>query len=214
MSKLTIAHRIMLLIGFSIVSLLLVGSVGLYVSNTQTEDIRLIDQDSLAGISTLSEARQAFMMIRLSVLNHLSAPDPAAKKAVEAKIEFYEKAARKQFKDYEKLVSSSEEKKLLEADISSFNAYVDLIHNKVLPLSRSGESDTDENRKKGAEINAKAFQSLEDHIAFNDRAAEELSKSALASADRGSSSRWRPFCSPCWSSERSECSWPGRSASA
>ena len=107
MSKLTIAHRIMLLIAVSVISLLFVGSVGLYVSNTQTEDVRLIDQDSLAGISTLSEARQAYMMMRLSVVNHISTPDPAAKKAAEEKVAFYEKETRKRLKDYEKLVSNA-----------------------------------------------------------------------------------------------------------
>ena len=185
MSKLTIAHRIMLLIAVSVISLLLVGYNGLSVGNKGADSIKKIDQDSLAGISTLSEARQAFMMMRLSVVNHIGTPDPAAKKAAEEKVDFYEKETRKRLKDYEKLVSNDEEKKLLENDISSFNAYADLIRNKVLPLSRTGESDTDENRKRGAEINAKAFQALADHIVFNDRAAEELSKSALASADQG-----------------------------
>jgi len=185
MKHLTIAHRIMLTIGAAVLSLLLVGFVGLYVSKTQTENIRLIDQDSLAGISTLSEARQAFMMIRLSVLNHVGSPDPATKKTAEEKIELYEKAARKRFEDYEKLVSNDEERKLLESDISGFNAYSDLIRNKVLPLSRNNESDTNENRKQGALINAKAFQALENHIAFNEKAADELGKSALDSSAQG-----------------------------
>ena len=185
MKHLTIAHRIMLLIAFSIASLLLVGAVGLYVSNTQTDDVKLIEGDSLAGITTLSQTRQAYMMIRLSVLNHVGNPDPAAKKGLEEKIAQYEKAARQGLKDYEKLVSGSEEKALLEADVSNLNAYLDLVNKRVLPLSRNNESDTDENRKQGAEINAKAFQALEDHIAYNIKGADEVTQSALASAARG-----------------------------
>jgi len=181
----TVAHRIMLLVGFSIVSLLLVGSVALYVSATQAENTRLLDQDSLAGISTLGEARQAFMMIRLNVLNHVGSSDPAAKKMADENIDLFEKAAKDRFKDYEKLVSSDAERTLLENDISSFNAYLDLIHNSVLPLSRSGEADSAENRKKGAEINANAFKALQDHIAFNNKAAAEISQSALGSAALG-----------------------------
>ena len=185
MKHLTIAHRIMLLIAFSIVSLLLVGAVGLYVSNTQTDDVKLIEGDSLAGITTLSQTRQAYMMIRLSVLNHVGNPDPAAKKSLDEKIAQYEKAARQGLKDYEKLVSGSEEKALLEADVSNLNAYLDLVNKRVLPLSRNNESDTDENRKQGAEINAKAFQALEDHIAYNIKGADAVTQSALASAARG-----------------------------
>ena len=181
----TVAHRIMLLVGFSIVSLLLVGSVALYVSATQAENTRLLDQDSLAGISTLGEARQAFMMIRLNVLNHVGSSDPAAKKMADENIDLFEKAAKDRFKDYEKLVSSDAERTLLENDISSFNAYLDLIHNSVLPLSRSGEADSAENRKKGAEINANAFKALQDHIAFNNKAAAEISQSAQDSAALG-----------------------------
>ncbi|MBS1230247.1 MAG: methyl-accepting chemotaxis protein [Proteobacteria bacterium] len=185
MKNVTIAQRIALMIAVSIVSLLSVGAVGLVVSNTQTQDIRLIDEDSMAGVGVLSEARQAYMMLRLAVLGHVSTPDPAAKKALEEKIDASEKTLIKSLKDYEKLVSGDEEKKLLEADVVNVNAYLDLVHNKVMPLSRNNESDTDENRKNGAQINAKAFQAIEEHIAFNKRDAEAVTKAALASAAQG-----------------------------
>ena len=185
MKNISIAQRILLMIAVSIVSLLSVGAVGLVVSNTQTQDIRIIDEDSMAGIGVLSEARQAYMMLRLSVLGHVSTPDPAAKKALEEKIDASEKTLIKSLKDYEKLVSSDEEKKLLAADVVNVNAYLDLVKNKVMPLSRNSESDTDENRKNGAQINAKAFQAIEDHIAFNKRNGEAVTKAALASAAQG-----------------------------
>ena len=185
MKNVTIALRIVLMIAVSIVSLLLVGSVGLLVSNTQTQDIKRIDEDSMAGIVVLGDARQAYMMLRLSVLGHVSTPDPAAKKALEEKIEASEKALLKSLKDYEKLVSSDEEKKLLEADVANVRAYLDLVHNKIMPLSRNNESDTDENRKNGAQINARAFQAIEDHIAFNTRDGLAVAKGALASAAQG-----------------------------
>jgi methyl-accepting chemotaxis protein len=185
MKNLTLAHRIMLMLAVSIVSLLLVGSVGLYVANTEAENIKQIKDNSLTSISTLSEARQAFMMIRISVFNHLASADPAAKKAAEDRVESYAKLTKQRLKDYEKLVSSAEDKKMLETDVSNLNIYLELIQKRVLPLSRSGESETEQNRKLAGEINANIFKAFEDHIAFNTRSADEVTQAALASAAQG-----------------------------
>lgn len=61
MKSLSIAQRIMVMIGVSVLALLLVGFVGLYVSNKETQSLKLINDDSMASIVTLGEARQAFM---------------------------------------------------------------------------------------------------------------------------------------------------------
>ena len=83
MTALTISRRIILMIVTSIVALLLVGGVGLYVSNKQTVSIHQIKDDSLASIQTLGEARQAYMEYRVLVYTHLVNTDPAALQTLE-----------------------------------------------------------------------------------------------------------------------------------
>ena len=56
MNKLSIAHRIMLLIVASVIALLLVGYYGLSVGNKGSDSIKTIQQDSLAG-ETIAHGR-------------------------------------------------------------------------------------------------------------------------------------------------------------
>ena len=70
MKNYTIANRIMLAIVISVLSLLVVGYVGLSVGRSSSDSIKHIDEDSLASTVTLNEARQAFMQIRLNVFAH------------------------------------------------------------------------------------------------------------------------------------------------
>ena len=71
MNALTISRRIMLMILVSIVALLVVDGVCLYVSNKQTESIKVITEDSLPSIQILSDARQSFMIMRINVMRRL-----------------------------------------------------------------------------------------------------------------------------------------------
>lgn len=57
MHKLTIAHRIILLVTASILALILIGYDGLSVGNKGADSIRKIKDHSLAGIQILGEAR-------------------------------------------------------------------------------------------------------------------------------------------------------------
>jgi len=185
MKNITIAQRIMMLILASIAALLIVGFVGLYVAKTETDSINTITDDSLAGIVVISEARQAFMDVRTNLNVHLANPNQEAKAAAEQRLEAAEKLARQLLKDYEKLVNNDDDKKLLAGDVESMNAYLELIHSRVIPLSRKNESDTDENRQKGAAASGKVMKAFNDHLAFNKKEAADTTKVALASAAQG-----------------------------
>ena len=56
MGNITISKRITFMVIISIIALLLVGAVGLFVSNKQTNSIKQVKEDSLASIETLGEA--------------------------------------------------------------------------------------------------------------------------------------------------------------
>lgn len=187
MKNLTIAHRIIVMIVLSIASLLIVGLVGLSVANQGTASVRLIKDDSLASISTLGEARQAFMEIRVNVFAHIMNTDATAMQSIEKKLADNTQEIRKRLKDYDKLVSNAEDKKLLENDISNLEAYLNFVHGQVLPKSRKNENEAARNLAvtEGATLGAKTLKSFDEHMAMNAKLAEQTTADALASAARG-----------------------------
>ena len=66
MKNLTIAHRIILMI-VSVLSLLLVGVVGLFVAQRGSDSIKTISEGAMPRIQTLGEARQIFMEARVNM---------------------------------------------------------------------------------------------------------------------------------------------------
>jgi methyl-accepting chemotaxis protein len=187
MKNLTIAHRIMLMLAVSIASLLLVGSVGLYLSNEQTKDIKFIKSDSLGGVIELGDARQAFMMVRVRAFQHFLSSDPAVKNKAETELKAYEKVLAQRLKDYEIGLINAEDKKFLAADNASVKEYLDLLNDKVLPKSRNNEQDAERDQllAQAGVLSAKVRKNLDDHMDFNTKAAEDITQAALASARQG-----------------------------
>ncbi|WP_153109923.1 methyl-accepting chemotaxis protein [Propionivibrio limicola] len=186
MKNVTIAQRILLLIATSVISLLLVGGAGLYVANKQAEGIKIIVEDSLTSIQTLGEARQMFMALRLSVYGHVMSTDPMTKLGVESMVNFNREEVEKFLKEYEKLLSNDEDKKLLEADVSSFKAYIDLVNNEVLPKSRQNDSSAGD--MVITELSALGFKTLENlnaHMEFNRGNAEKYTQEAMQTSAQG-----------------------------
>ena len=109
MKHLTIVHRIMLTIGAAIVSLLLVGFVGLSVANRSADSIKKINDHSLAGIQILGDARQAFTLSRVTAYSHIFAADEVAKQNVEKTMLSSFEAASKLLKEYEPALSINPE---------------------------------------------------------------------------------------------------------
>ena len=187
MKKITIAHRIILMIGASVTALLLIGFVGLHVSNRQTDNIKMIHDNSLASIITLNEARQAFMTVRVSAYPHLLTTDPEAKRVAESKVDTAAKLTLQKLKDYEKLLSNEQDKRLLDADNASIREYLDLLNNYLLPKSRRNELDAERGQylARLATLSTKAQVALDDHIDFNEKIAETFVDRALDAAGQG-----------------------------
>ncbi len=192
MNKLTIAHRIMLLIAAAVISLMVVGYDGLSVGSKASDSIKKINDDSLAGIQIIGDARQAFMLSRVMVYTHILAADEEAKAKAEKSLQEQFAATTKRLKDYEKLADSDEDKKFLEADISNMDEYSTAVMSQLIPVSRS--SDGDATRKVIATqivpIVAKTFKGFEDHVAYNDKVAAETTTGALAATELAKKITW------------------------
>lgn len=187
MKGMTIARQIMLMIGISVIALLLVGLTGLFVSNMQTRSIQTIAEEDLSGIGILGSARQAFMEVRVKVYAHVLNTEELEKQEIENSLASVAKQAQLQLKEYEKFLSNDEDKKQLEADITKLNVYLDLINQEVLPKSRNKQNEDarDTLLSQGAARGNQILNSLDEHIAFKKKLADEMVLKALTRANQG-----------------------------
>jgi methyl-accepting chemotaxis protein len=187
MKNLTIAHRILLMIGVSVMALLLIGFVGLSVASKGADSIKQINDDSLAGIQTLGAARQSFMEARVNILTLFLNSDDAEIKDVEKRLKSNQDEITKRLKDYEKLVASAEDKRLLDADLGNLKAYMDYFYAELLPKLQKYETEYASQllKTEAVPLGTKTLAAFDEHIAFNARLAEETTRAALASADQG-----------------------------
>jgi methyl-accepting chemotaxis protein len=187
MKNFTIAHRIWMMIAASVSALLLLGAIGMHVSDRETESLRLMNDGSIHSLVALSEARQAFMQIRLAAAAHTMSGEDAVMRAVEKKIDGYEENAAKIFKDYEKQLVNSQDRRLLEADVANLASYLETVRSQVFEKSRRNEKEAARSVMftKIAPLGEKVLKDLEDHIAYIDRHADEIGDAAIESAVNG-----------------------------
>ena len=186
MNKLTIAHRIILLVAASVIALIVVGYDGLSVGNKGADSIRTIKDHSLVGIQILGDARQSFTAARVTVYTHILAINEDAKAKVEKNLLAQFATTQKLLKDYEALVTDDEDRKLLEADVANLKDYEQAITTRLFAASR--DNDMEEIRPlittQLVPISAKAIKAFDDHVAYNRKVAEQAAQGALAHADR------------------------------
>ncbi len=187
MGNITISKRITFMVIISIVALLLVGAVGLFVSNKQTNSIKQIKEDSLASIETLGEARQAYMELRVLVYTHLVNTDPATLDSLETRLKESSAKIDDLLKKYGTLVSDAEDRKMLEADVDLMAKYRTLMLDRVIPLSKQNDKEGARNMivKEGTALGASLRKALGDHMEFNSKHADTFSQQALDSAAQG-----------------------------
>jgi methyl-accepting chemotaxis protein len=182
MKNLSIAHRILVMIAVSIVSLLAVGAAGLYVANRSGDSLALLKDDSLASVRTLANARQAFMQMRTIVYAHILAVDDDGK-YIAAK-NFDQKAAElaKLLESYGALVSDDADRRLLGQNAANMKAYVDAMKGKLFPLSRANDMGgvralifTDI-----APLAAGTEKGFDEHMSHNEALAEKAAQAAIS----------------------------------
>ena len=187
MNKLSIVHRIALLIVASVISLLLVGYDGLSVGNKSVDSIKAINNDSLASIQILGDARQTFTLTRVAAYGHIFATTEDAKAKIEKSLQAQFDSTLKLLKEYEKLVTDAEERKLLDACVSNMKAYSDAIMTRLIPLSRANDTEAigPMITTQLAPIATKTIQDFENLVAYNRKSAETTTLEALENADHG-----------------------------
>ncbi len=187
MKKLTIAHRILLMIGVSVLGLLLVGFVGLSVANKGTASVKEINDERLASIQLLGAARQAFMEVRVDILMLFLTSDDKVIETTVKRVKFLEKDIAEKLGNYQRHLANDDDKKLLEADLADFQAYINYFNTQLLPKLENFETAfaTQLLQSRAVPLGAKTLKSFDEHIEFNARLATEAAASAFAGAQQG-----------------------------
>ena len=166
-------------------ALLLVGFVGLYASNVETESIEEIYQDNLKNIMALSEVRQDYMSIRTTFYRYFLASDSKVKNSAEGRLDFYINSVKQRLNEYEKTASSQEDKKFLEEDKKNLAPYLEVM-GKMIHKVHSNEKDTELNQLiADAEApSIKARFAFDEHMTFKKKEAETHFNNAIKSASK------------------------------
>ena len=182
-----ISTRISLMVVTSILAAILIGAVGIFVSNKEVESIRNIKEDSLISIETLGEVRQTYMELRVLVYTHLVNTDPATLKSLETRLKETYSKLESLLKKYETLAFTAEDKKMLETEVGLIKKYGDLMAVRVIALSKQNDKEGARNLivKEGTSLGAELRKTLGDHMAFNTNTADQYEQHALDNAQKG-----------------------------
>ena len=177
----------MLMIGVSVLTLLLVGFVGLFVASKGSESVRQINEGSMPRIQTLGEARQIFMEARNNMYALFLNSDQSELDALEQRLGSNQGEILMKIKAYEKLIANAEDKKLLDADVANVKAYMTFFNDEIMPLLRDTENDKarDLMTSKMAPLGYNALKGFNAHMNFNAKLVAESSTQTISATIHG-----------------------------
>ena len=186
MQHLSIAKRLHLLIACALTALLTVGFVGLKAARDANASLKLMHQDSLMSIKLIGDARSSFQRLRVNSFAHVASTDSANMRDIEHMIQQTENDLRTIFSSYENVITNNHDKALLAADLQTTNQYIEVLHTRVLPLSRKNETSAALAilMKEMRPIALRAEETLNKHIVFNDSNAEIYAAEATTAVER------------------------------
>ncbi|AOZ49415.1 methyl-accepting chemotaxis protein [Chromobacterium vaccinii] len=178
----TITKRLLLTTILALLVMLALGVQGLWKQQQANERFDYMKINTFPSIHTLDDAKEALADVRLTLARSVALSDPAAKKAEFAALADLDKRFDAALDKYEKeLISNDADRKLLQVDRDDMKMYRQQ-RDKYLQLVQDNNVAAADKLMTGDMSNeAKALnQALIDHIEFNYKLAEQLSKDNAA----------------------------------
>ena len=176
----TIVQRLLLLVGASLVSLLVLTGINYQQMNRVYEAANYSNVNIVPSMEILNNIAVDFGRERVRVYRHVLATDPAEKASVEKTIEESRARVLKSFKDYDNYISDPEDKRLADLELShlvDYNKAVD----KLLELSRANRSE--EVHAALAKVGPLAVTFITDvdaHMKYNETLGKKAAEDAVA----------------------------------
>lgn len=185
--KITIRWRLAVMSAGAVLALIIVGLLGYTTAQKIKDDLKLTNDNVIRGLGLLSDAESSFLLIRVNGLYHLSYDDQAKKAPHDSAITKNIDDIRKGFSEYEKLVTDSRDKSLLEEEKKLFASYL-IALDRMLEKSRANDREganvviEDEWKPAGGKLTS-AFA---EHKRYNENLASDLARNAASTAQRNS----------------------------
>src|SRR5574343_88439 len=164
----TISKRLMLLAGIAVLALLVVSGLGLTQLQRVYEAANYGNENTVPSIKTLAKARYQFMALRIRVYRHVLNTDPKAIAELDASIPDARKNIDQAMAEYEKLVSSNEDRRMLEEEKKGLANYLSHLEN----IFELGKQNRQDEALKALNANATQARALakvfDEHIHFNE----------------------------------------------
>ncbi|MBX9269567.1 methyl-accepting chemotaxis protein [Chromobacterium violaceum] len=174
----TITKRLLLTTVLALLAMLALGVQGLWKQQQANDRFDYMKINTFPSIHTLDDAKEALADVRLTLARSVALSDPAAKKAEFAALADLDKRFDAALDKYEKdLVSNDADRKLLQADRDGMKRYRQQRDKYLQLLQGNNVAEADKLMTGDMSNEAKALnQALIDHIEFNYKLADQLSK--------------------------------------
>ena len=119
----TIAQRLTALIATALTGLILLAGVNYVQSDKVFKAANYANENTVPSLEAINKTISAFLQIRIRVMYHLVALDPALKATTEKTLKEEVAAVDKSIKNYEALITDDEDRRFVEAQKAAFGDY-------------------------------------------------------------------------------------------
>jgi methyl-accepting chemotaxis protein len=184
MKTFSVASRIALIVVISAFALFIVSLISLSVQHSETNSIRQLHDRSILSVVTLTDARQSLTEVRMAAYRLILIKDGS--EATKAMITQKISATQNSLRQYRSLLSSPEDKRMLEDDIEQTQAYFDLLNNRIIPALDSSQDEAAHIlASQGAAQGLKTIAALDSHVSLNRKLADDSAQASLDAAEEG-----------------------------
>lgn len=176
----SIAKRLLLLLITSIGALLVFAVLNLVQMGRIYTAANFGNENVTPSILLLDKALMEFSHVRVRTYRHVLNTDSKVMADLETKINEAQELMKKALKDYEPLIFDADDKRLLDTDKTSFDAYMEKVRS-VLELSRENQNEDALKRlTEAASLAEHVNEALGAHMKYNEAQGLRMAEEALA----------------------------------
>ncbi|WP_417069965.1 methyl-accepting chemotaxis protein [Niveibacterium terrae] len=188
---LTIAKRLWILMIVAVLSLLLVGASGMYVAGKLSDVLKETHENILPSEVTLLQVAGGLQRLRVRILQHNLLKDEARRVEMAQRMKRSVELIESKFKDYEKLVSNDEDRRMLEDDRKAFADYLGFVDDYLKQSATQDAAATTELIVgRGSTLGNVLSERLDKHVEFIDKFADQRRDESEQARSRGEMLSW------------------------
>ncbi len=182
----TIAKRLQILIGSSILGMLLLAIVSYQQINKVYETTNYANVNVIPSILVLNQAALDFSRVRVRLYRHVLTQDEKKMAEIENSVHEGRKAVEKALKDYEALLSDANDKKLLDANKTAFAEYNKSVDNTMAMSLQHQKDEARDALIKNVALAQKFNDALSAHMKYNSDIGKQWSDDAMTTKQSAS----------------------------